>query len=374
MVVDSPELAVAKTDYLRTLSMIEAAAQKIASEEEWLHRMSQIEVRLTAVDYLKARELLAIARRNHEREESLLGRGTTSEKEMLDARSLFLTAESEARALEKKLGLLGLSADKVTTLAWEAIEGLEGTGTASRNDLHEARQELAAARAESETVLRRLVLFGLTTSDLASLAASRDTSGLLPLRAPFEGLIVDRTAVVGESVDAAKSLVELADTRRLWACLDVQEADVARLAVGQEVVLAVDGIRGDAFPGTVSWIAPAVDRETRTVEVRATFDNASGALRAHQYGRAVVATSPREPALLVPKSAVQWEGCCNVVFVKRSETEFEPRKVWLGIEAGESFVVREGLEEGDPVVTTGSFLLKTEILKGAIGAGCCGND
>lgn len=89
------------------------------------------------------------------------------------------------------------------------------------------------------------------------------------------------------------------------------------------------------------------------------------------FGKAIVSVREKEPALVVPKNAVQWEGCCNVVFVRRSDVLFEPRKVRLGYEAERFFVAEDGVDEGDVVVTTGSFLLKTEILKESIGAGCC---
>jgi cobalt-zinc-cadmium efflux system membrane fusion protein len=73
----------------------------------------------------------------------------------------------------------------------------------------------------------------------------------------------------------------------------------------------------------------------------------------------------------VPRDAVQWEGCCNIVFVRHSDMLFTPRKVHLSYETPRSYVVESGVKEGEQVVTTGSFLLKTEILKGNIGAGCC---
>ena len=76
-------------------------------------------------------------------------------------------------------------------------------------------------------------------------------------------------------------------------------------------------------------------------------------------------------AMVVPKDAVQWEGCCNVVFVQKSEAVYEPRKVNLGIDAGNVYEVLGGVSAGEVIVTQGSFLLKTEIMKGSIGAGCC---
>ena len=75
--------------------------------------------------------------------------------------------------------------------------------------------------------------------------------------------------------------------------------------------------------------------------------------------------------MIVPRDAVQWEGCCNVVFVKESATIYRPTKVHLGPINGSMVEVRRGLKGGEMVVTQGSFLLKTEILKGSIGAGCC---
>ena len=118
-------------------------------------------------------------------------------------------------------------------------------------------------------------------------------------------------------------------------------------------------------------MAAELNRRTRVLRVRAEVENPEGILRAGMFGEAVVHVRERAPRVVVPKEAVQWEGCCNVVFVRRSAQEFVPRKVRLGEEAGRYWVVEEGVEEGETVVTTGSFLLKTEILKGSIGAGCC---
>jgi cobalt-zinc-cadmium efflux system membrane fusion protein len=89
------------------------------------------------------------------------------------------------------------------------------------------------------------------------------------------------------------------------------------------------------------------------------------------FAEARISVRDRQPALVVPTASVQWEGCCNVVFVKRSETVYEPRKVHLGVGTGTVYEVLSGVGQGEEVVTQGSFLLKTEILKGSIGAGCC---
>jgi len=94
-------------------------------------------------------------------------------------------------------------------------------------------------------------------------------------------------------------------------------------------------------------------------------------LRANMFARAVVKVREAEPTVMVPREAVQWEGCCNVVFVQEDVAVYQPVKVHLGPATGSLVEVRRGLHGGETVVTQGSFLLKTEILKGSIGAGCC---
>jgi cobalt-zinc-cadmium efflux system membrane fusion protein len=89
------------------------------------------------------------------------------------------------------------------------------------------------------------------------------------------------------------------------------------------------------------------------------------------FAEARITIHDQEPLVIAPREAVQWEGCCNVVFIRKSESTFQPRKVKLGHETDGWVVVLAGLEADEPVVTRGSFLLKTEIMKGNIGAGCC---
>jgi cobalt-zinc-cadmium efflux system membrane fusion protein len=89
------------------------------------------------------------------------------------------------------------------------------------------------------------------------------------------------------------------------------------------------------------------------------------------FGRAVVQVSGPEPRVVVPKEAVQWEGCCNVVFVREAPDRFRPRKVTLARGVAGYYRILDGLRPGEHVVVGGSFLLKTELKKGSIGAGCC---
>ncbi len=241
----------------------------------------------------------------------------------------------------------------------------------TEKDALHAETELAKSRVSASGATQRLRNLGLSNAEIAQVCSSQDTSSALTVTAPFAGTVVARDAVVGEVIHTERHLFAIADTRTVWAMLDVREADVRRVRVGQTVVLSVGGLKGETFAGRITWVSAELNRRTRTLEARAEVSNSDGVLRAGMFGRAVVQVKGPEPQVVVPKQAVQWEGCCNVVFVRKNDRLFVPRKVRLGHEAGRHWVVESGLKGGETVVTTGSFLLKTEILKGSIGAGCC---
>jgi cobalt-zinc-cadmium efflux system membrane fusion protein len=242
---------------------------------------------------------------------------------------------------------------------------------ATERDILEAETKLAESRITLSRARQRLQNLGLTDIEIHEVARRRDTSSLLAMTSPFAGIVVERTAVMGEVVNTSKVLFAIGDTSKMWAMLDVYEADFRKVRLRQPVVLTVEGLRGEAFGGRITWISSHVDRRTKTLKVRAEIANPEGLLRAGMFGKAVITIHDKESLLVVPKAAVQWDGCCNIVFVKHSDTLFKPRKVQLGYETDAFYTVEGGLKPHEVVVTTGSFLLKTEILKGSIGAGCC---
>jgi len=247
----------------------------------------------------------------------------------------------------------------------------EGVGT--QRAALEAQNRLAESRIALGKSRQALRLLGLNAEQIQSVERDGDTQSLMELRAPFDGLIVDRHGVMGESVTPGTPLLAVADTTTMWAMLDLAEGDVVNVKPDQEITLAVDALKGRGFPGRLTWISTQLDDRTRTIKARAELDNADGLLRANMFGKARIVTHRDENTLTVPKSAVHWEGCCNVVFTLASEdrTKFQTQRVQLGVESGDRIEVLAGLSGGEQIVTKGSFLLKTEILKGSIGAGCC---
>ncbi|QRK07776.1 efflux RND transporter periplasmic adaptor subunit [Archangium violaceum] len=235
-------------------------------------------------------------------------------------------------------------------------------GIRPRKVLEQARAELAAAEGEKEAARAALAAAGATAGS---------QQGLYTMKAPFPGTVVSRDAVPGQHVAAGQTLLQIADLGTLWAQLEVPEADAATVRAGQPVTLTFEGVPGETREATLTRVGASVDPATRTVRARVELPNPEHSLKAGLFVRARVQVSPEHEALLVPRDAIQRAGGRALVFVKTGAGLYEPVAVELGAGTREHVEVVKGLEPGAEVVTTGAFLLKTEILKESIGAGCC---
>jgi cobalt-zinc-cadmium efflux system membrane fusion protein len=176
---------------------------------------------------------------------------------------------------------------------------------------------------------------------------------------------------MGSAVEAGAPMFEIVDPSRLWAELAVQEADLADVRAGQSVAITLDGAGDRVIAGTIDYLAPSIDPDTRTTRARVALDNADHVLRANMYGTARIAVGGDRDVLVVPSAAVQRAKTVDVVFVQLAVDEYETRRVKVVRRQGEFVHLAKGVKVGEQVVTEGSFLLKTEILKDSIGAGCC---
>lgn len=240
-----------------------------------------------------------------------------------------------------------------------------GTG----RDRMVAESALEEARLTVSAVRQKLLLLGLAAEEIDRLAASEEATSQLEVRAPFAGTILTVDAVLGDVVDEERPLFELADLARMRIQIDVYEADLPKIEKDQRATLLLEGLPGQRFPGKVVAVSGEVDERTRTLRVLADVKNTQSLLRAHMFGRAEIQVKPAEPKLLVPREAVQTDGDCYFVFLSPTANVFRTRQVELGTPFQGGFEVMGGLAVGDKVVTVGSFMLKTEVLRGEMGAG-----
>lgn len=290
----------------------------------------------------------------------------------VQAGDVLAVVDSADVSAAKSRYLAASDAVELADATYERTSKLAKTGAlASRQALEDlaARNQARARKMDAEQRLRN---YGFSDPKIGRIASERDTTGVLPIEAPVEGTVVRRHAVQGEAVEPTSILFAVSDTSRMWLWIDVYEADISHIEPGRPVRFSVSGGDGAAFEGKVTWVGAEVDPTTRTTKVRAELANPDGHLRANQFGLARVQTGDEHEAVLVPKDAVQRKDAADVVFLPEGEGVYRPRRI-LAKSFGRDDVleVSWGLEPGQQVVTTGSYLLKTEIMKGAIGAGCC---
>ncbi|MBD3401270.1 efflux RND transporter periplasmic adaptor subunit [candidate division GN15 bacterium] len=236
------------------------------------------------------------------------------------------------------------------------------------------RQDALTERARSALVSARGLLLsaGLNNGDIDEIIEHGTLSNQFALRATTDGMLVERTAKIGELLGAGRAFATIADPSSMWIEARLTEEQLRRVSVGQTLTFNSDGRGLTRVGAEVIWTSRFLDPHTRTGTVRARVLDPNNNLRAGEFGRARIAGTTNEAVSLVPKDAVQWEGCCNVVFVKEAADRYRPRKVQLLDGDGPFYQVTSGLRPGEEVVVDGAFLLKTELKKSSIGAGCCG--
>lgn len=154
----------------------------------------------------------------------------------------------------------------------------------------------------------------------------------------------------------------------LWLYADVYEGELALIGAGQEVEATSSSLPGETFRGEIAAVDRVLNPATRSARVRVKIKDARGLLRPGMYLRAVILI-PLGERLAVPGEAVVDTGVRQIVFVDEGDGFLDPRKVLLGVRSEDYVEVLEGVSEGDPVVTSGSFLIDSESkLKAAISA------
>lgn len=269
-------------------------------------------------------------------------KGAVMGRQLREARSACRQARNQLMNAEQALVNLGFA---VSVAAFESLD--DGTRAA------------------------RMRTLGLDEELLAGIDPRRVTSNLIPLRAPFDGIVIGRDATVGEVVEAGHEIFEVVDLSTMWVVLSIAKEDAARVAVGQPVRFRPDG-SDESCESTISWISTGVNDATRTLDVRIDVSGAAASrLRANTFGTGRIEVERIGTATVVPSESLQWDGARWVVFVPAGEAAFAPQPVRPGLREGEFVEIRGDFAGGPPtrVVRAGSHVLKSKVLLGRMESG-----
>lgn len=285
----------------------------------------------------------------------------------------------------------------------QAVRGVEESKTIGIGALRDAAlQAIEVARS-------KMLLWGLTPEQLKEIEDRGTPSDHITIFAPIGGVVLEKEAVEGMYVEMGEKLFSIADLSVVWAKLEAYESDLPFIRYGQEVEFTADGIPGETFTGRIAFVDPRVDPKTRTARVRVNVANPSGRFLPDMFVRGHVQVeigengaiyssqlagkwiSPMHPeivkdapgtcdvcgmalvtaeslgyvsveasapmTLVVPRTAVLRTGQRAIVYVEGENGSFASREIELGPRAGDSYIVRNGLAEGDRVAVHGALRL-----------------
>ncbi len=207
---------------------------------------------------------------------------------------------------------------------------------------------------------RRLKNFGVTDEFIEKVKRDRRVPDTFTVRAPIDGVILERNVVDGQGFKAGDTAFRIADHSSVWMLADIAEGDLDAVKPGQKVKVSVRAHPGRSFLGDVSLVFPHLMKDTRTVRVRIEMPNPDLALLPDMYGDVEITTGGEDDGLAVPTGAVIDSGTRQIVFVDRGNGRYEPRDVKLGRKGDGLVEVLRGVAEGEKVVVNGNFLIDSE--------------
>ena len=225
-------------------------------------------------------------------------------------------------------------------------------------------QEAEAALAEGQAALRgaRAALapygVGVPSSDADTNAST------FQMRSPVSGVVIERTAIVGQTLDPSVPAFRVGDLSHLWLTVHAFERDAVRLTRGAVATITFAAMPGRSFPGTVSLIGREVEKESRTIPIRIDVKNEGNVLRPGMSATAAVRVGAAgAPLLAVPVGAVQRVRNEWCVFLPKGEGTFEIRTIGRGRDLGTEVEILSGLKAGETIVVEGAFLLRAQAEK-----------
>ncbi|RZN18863.1 efflux RND transporter periplasmic adaptor subunit [Bradyrhizobium sp. Leo121] len=228
----------------------------------------------------------------------------------------------------------------------------QATLVQAQNDLRSAQTTLEAAR-------NKLRILGFGDGDIDALRQKGGINPEITIFAPIGGTVVQRKAGPGQYVSSGASdpVYVIGDLSTVWLLAFVRESDAAKVAVGQDLTFSVMALPGRSLTARINYVAAAIDPATRRLLVRATIDNADGALKPEMFANVTLYSPGDHPAVGVPKQALIYEGDQVRVWVAHPDKTIELRQVKPGITNGDLVEIVGNLRPGEQIVTKGSLFI-----------------
>ena len=245
----------------------------------------------------------------------------------------------------------------------EVVSGMEEYKLAleNRQRLSASKEPQAIAGADElvRASRRRLELWGLTPQQIDNWATASGDTIHITTYSPVSGVVSRRNVTEGQYVKEGDVLYTVTDLSTVWVQADIFESDIPLVRTGQDATITSQALAGAALRGTVSFLQPAVDPQTRTMSARIQVSNRQMRLRPGMFVQVSFETPIGINVIAVPRPAVIDAGKEKVVYVAR-ENVFEKRSIEALAAGDEYYAVTKGIEAGERVVTHGNFMIDSQ--------------
>lgn len=230
----------------------------------------------------------------------------------------------------------------------------------AQQELLEAAKTKLTQPAIYEAAKEKLHQWKLTDNQISAIEESGTAQNTVNVISNTCGVVISRRVNAGDYVSQGSVLFDIADFSKVWIIFDAYESELQFLSKGEKIRFTLQAFPGTDYSGNIVFIDPVIDPVTRVAKVRVEAGNKSGRLKPEMFATGIVSStlSRYRDNLIIPKSAVLWTGKRSIVYVKQPDTEepvFKIREIGLGPMLGESYVVTDGLTEGEEIVTSGTF-------------------
>lgn len=283
---------------------------------------------------------------------------------------LYGTIQVDERLSQSQTSHVGGRIERLyVSFTGESVRRGQPIATIYSPELLNAQQELIEAvkmkdlqPALLQAVREKMRLWKLTDEQIARIEQSGEVSPLINVTATTSGVVMAKKVNQGDYVNTGTVLFDVANLSQVWALFDAYESDLPFLKVGDRLEYTLQSLPGKTFSGKISFINPILDPSTRTAKVRVETANPRMELKPEMYANAFIRAPLKQynNEIVVPKSAILWTGKRSIVYVKQPDTEtpaFLLREIEVGPSLGDAYVVLSGLNEGDEIVTNGTFTI-----------------
>lgn len=281
---------------------------------------------------------------------------------------LYGKVQADERLLQNQVAHIGGRIEKLlVNFTGEAVRKGQLLAMIYSPELVTAQQELieAAKSKQSqpdiyEASRQKLIQWMLTEKQIAQIESSGKVKTDFEVYSNTSGIVTARRVNTGDHVSEGTVLFDIANLSNVWVLFDAYESDLPFLKVGNTISFNLQALPGTNFSATIKFIDPVIDPINRVAKVRVEVGNGGGKLKPEMFATGVVKANLNEfkDKLVIPRSAVLWTGKRSVVYVKQSdatELNFKMREIELGPMLGNSYVVLDGLMDGEEIVTDGTF-------------------